>query len=182
MDSRNVPPNHKTSVPLFAPPLAEARTAPFMPWIIAGAVVLLVVGALFFAGRKHPAPFPNAVRALDPNAAQVVFSGLEMSESTSLSGGKSTYIDGHVQNNGPQTLTGAIVQVIFANDMQLPPQVETLPLTLIRTRQPYVDTQLLRAAPIAPGQDREFRLIFENIGTNWNGQIPEIHLVEVTPR
>ena len=182
MDSSNVPPNHKTSVPLFAPPPAEARTAFFMPWIIAGAVVLLVVGVLFFAGRKHPAPFPNTVRALDPNAAQVVFSGLKMSESISLSGGKSTYIDGHVQNKAPQALTGAIVQVIFANDMQLPPQIETLPLTLIRTRQPYVDTPPLRAAPIALGQDREFRLIFENIGTNWNGQIPEIHLVEVTPR
>jgi hypothetical protein len=182
MGSSNVPPNQKTSAPLFAPPLAEARTALSMPWIIAGAVVLLVVGALFFADRKHPIPSPNTVRALDPYAAQVVFSGLEMSESTSLSGGKSTYIDGHVQNKGPQTLTGAIVQVIFANDMQLPPQVETLPLTLIRTRQPYVDTQPLRAAPIPPGQDREFRLIFENIGTNWNGQIPEIHLVQATPR
>ncbi len=28
-----------------------------------------------------------------------------MSESTSLSGGKSTYVDGHIQNTGGQTVT-----------------------------------------------------------------------------
>jgi hypothetical protein len=180
MASRDLPPEPRTEI--FTPPVPEARSTSPLPWVIAGAVVLILVGVLLFAGRKHETSAPNTVRPLDPYAAQVVFSGLQMSESTSLSGGKSTYIDGHVQNKGTQTLTGATVQVIFNNDMQLPPQVETLPLTLIRTREPYVDTQPVRAAPIAPGDDREFRLIFENIGANWNGQLPEIHLVQATLR
>ena len=38
-------------------------------------------------------------------------------------------------------MTGITVQVIFRNDEAMPPQVETLPLTLIRTREPYIDTQ-----------------------------------------
>jgi len=66
--------------------------------------------------------------------------------------------------------------------MALPPQIETLPLALIRTHEPYVDTQLVSAAPIAPGDDREFRLIFEDINSNWNQQLPEIHVVHVTTR
>ena len=180
MASRDLPPEQKTE--LFTPPVAEARSTSPLPWIIAGAVVLLLVGILSFAGSKHGTPAPNTVRALDPYAAQVVFSGLQMSESTSLSGGKFTFIDGHVRNSGDRTLTSATVQVLFANDEALPPQVETVPLTLIRTREPYVDTQPVSAAPIAPGEEREFRLIFETIGTNWNQQLPEIHLVHVTFR
>ena len=49
----------------------------------------------------------------------------------------------------------------------------------IRTHEPYIDTQTVAAAPLAPGQDREFRLIFENINNNWNIQIPEVHIVKV---
>lgn len=119
---------------------------------------------------------------LHPYAAQLIFSGLQMSESTSLSGGKSTYVDGHVHNTGGRTVAAASLQVLFANDMALPPQVESVPLTLIRTREPYIDTQSIAAAPIAPGQERDFRLIFENIGSNWNQQLPEIHLVSASLR
>jgi hypothetical protein len=57
--------------------------------------------------------------------------------------------------------------------------VETLPLSLIRTREPYIDTQPVSAAPLKPGDDREFRLIFEAIPTNWNMQLPEIRIVRV---
>ena len=105
-----------------------------------------------------------------------------MIESTSISGGKSTFIDGHIRNTGPRTVTGATVQVLFANSEALPPQIETQPLTLIRTREPYVDTQLVGAAPLAPGDGREFRLIFESIGSNWNQQLPAIHIVQVSTR
>jgi hypothetical protein len=105
-----------------------------------------------------------------------------MSESTSLSGGKSTFVDGHVQNTGDQTVTGITVQVLFRNDEGMPPQVETLPLSLIRMRQPYIDTQPVSAAPLKPGDGQDFRLIFEAIPANWNVQMPEIRVVEVTKR
>ena len=55
------------------------------------------------------------------------------------------------------------------------PQVETVPLTLIRTHEPYVDTEPVSAAPIKAGEVREFRLIFENIGANWNQQTAADH-------
>lgn len=168
---------------LFAsrPPASSATS--WLPWVIAAAVVLLLAGALLFAGhRTAPAGPSNRVLPLDPYASSVVFTALQMSESTSLSGGKSTFIDGHVRNGGTRTLSGATVQVLFANDEALPPQVATLPLTLIRTREPYIDTQPLAAAPLAPGEYREFRLIFEDIRPNWNGQLPEIHVVRVAVR
>ena len=122
------------------------------------------------------------MQPLDEYASSLVFSQIQMSESTSLSGGKSTFIDGHVRNAGAGTLTGATVQVLFMNSESLPPQIETLPLALIRTREPYVDTQPIAAAPLAPGEEREFRLIFESIGANWNQQLPEIHVIRTSKR
>jgi Protein of unknown function (DUF2393) len=86
---------------------------------------------------------------------------------------------GHIQNTGSQTVSGVTVQVLFRNDEVMPPQVETLPLSLIRTREPYIDTQPVGAAPLKPGDDREFRLIFESIPKNWNMQMPEVHVVGV---
>lgn len=171
-----------TSDKLFSSRPPERTPMNPVPWVIAGVVVLLGLAVLLVMGRHKDGPARNAVLPLDPYAATVTFSELKMSESTSLSGGKSTYIDGRVKNSGTKTVTGATVQVLFANDMAMPPQVETLPLTLIRTHEPYVDTQMIADAPMAPGDEREFRLIFESVATNWNQQLPEIHVVKVSIR
>ena len=150
-----------------------------LTWGIAGLVVLLVLGGILVATRHKSKGPANAIQALDPYAANVVFSDIAMSESSSLSAVKVTYIDGHVANKGDKTISGATVQVLFANDEQMPPQVETLPLTLIRTHEPYVDTEPVKADPIKAGEVREFRLIFENIGENWNQQLPQIRVTGV---
>ena len=167
---------------LFGSGRKEQTPTSLLPWAIAGAAVLLVVAALLIAGRHRSATSSNAVRPLDGYASSLSVAGVTMSESTSLSGGKSTFLDGRIRNGGTKTVTGATVQVLFANDASMPPQVETLPLTLIRTREPYVDTQPVSAAPLAPGAEREFRLIFENIGASWNQQVPEIRVVGVAAR
>ena len=149
-----------------------------MAWVVAGLVVLVVVAVLVVMGRNRAAT-PTTVQPLAAYAASLPLSQLAMSESTSLSGGKSTYIDGHIQNTGGQTVSGITVQVIFRNDEAMPPQIETLPLSLIRTREPYIDTQPVRAAPLKPGDGRDFRLIFESIPANWNMQMPEIRVIQV---
>ena len=152
---------------------------PVNAWAIAGLVVLAIVSVIVVLGHRKPAVAPNTVLPLDGYAANLAVSGIAMSESTSLSGGKSTFIDGHIRNAGPATVTAATVQVLFKNDEAMPPQVETLPLMLIRTREPYIDTQPVSAAPLKPGDEREFRLIFERLPGNWNMQVPEIRLVRV---
>jgi hypothetical protein len=150
-----------------------------MAWGVAGVVILAIVVGLLFATR-HKAQAPsNTPQPLAAYASNLALSQLAMSESTSLSGGKSTFIDGHIQNTGGQTVSGITVQVLFRNDEAMPPQVETLPLSLIRTREPYIDTQPVGAAPLKPGDERDFRLIFESIPTNWNSQMPEIHIIGV---
>jgi Protein of unknown function (DUF2393) len=155
---------------------------PVMAWGVAGLVILLVFGGLLFATRHKAAPPANSIQPLAAYASSLPLSQLAMSESTSLSGGKSTFIDGHIQNTGGQTITGVTVQVIFRNDESMPPQLETLPLSLIRTREPYIDTQPVSAAPLKPGDEQDFRLIFETIPQNWNMQMPEVHVIQVVQK
>ena len=152
---------------------------PVAAWGVAGLVVLAVILGLVFATRHKSQAPPNTIQPLAAYAAELPLSQLAMSESTSLSGGKSTFIDGHIQNSGPQTVSGVTVQVIFRNDEAMPPQVETLPLSVIRVREPYVDIQPISAVPLKPGDERDFRLIFESIPGNWNTQMPEIHIISV---
>jgi hypothetical protein len=77
-----------------------------------------------------------------------------------------------------------LLQVLFSlnapTTTQREVQIESVPLTLIRTHEPYIDTEPLSAAPLAPGDDREFRLIFENIAADWNQQVPDINPVHIT--
>lgn len=177
-ESSPVQPN-PAETDMFATRPAEGAGVPMMAWVVAGVVVLAVVVALVFAGRHKAGPPANTVLPLAAYAANLPLSQFAMSESTSLSGGKSTFVDGHIHNAGSQTVTGITVQVLFRNDEGMPPQVETLPLALIRTREPYIDTEPVGAAPLRPGDDRDFRLIFESIPENWNVQMPEVRIVQV---
>lgn len=159
----------------------EEKSFPTAAVAIASVAVLILVGVLVMLGRR-PAPAPNTPLPLAAYAANLGITDIQMSESSSLAGGKSTYIDGHITNHGQATVTGIQVQVLFANSEALPPQIETLPLSLIRTHEPYVDTEPVSADPLTPGAEREFRLIFENIGANWNQTLPEIHVTAVQKR
>jgi hypothetical protein len=114
-----------------------------------------------------------------PYATSLSIGGLQMSEATSFSGAKVTYIDGQITNNGNQTLTAITVQVGFHSDVGQYAQRLAVPLSFIRTRQPYVDLEPVSAAPIEPGQSRDFRLIFDTVPADWNLQYPEIRVISV---
>ena len=88
-------------------------------------------------------------------------------------------IDGKITNTGTRTITGVTVQTIFRSDDGQTVSLQTVPLMLIRTRIPYVDTQPISVAHIAPGTTAEFRLIFEGLPQSWNQQQPELHITSV---
>jgi hypothetical protein len=102
-----------------------------------------------------------------------------MSESANLAGGKVTYLDGHIANTGSRTVTGIAVQVLFRNGAHEVAQNETQPLKLIRVRQPYVDLQAVSAAPLKPGDERDFRFIFDSVSPDWDGALPGLRIVRV---
>ncbi len=157
----------------------------WMPWIVAAAVVVVGLGILVLVGghgSQNSQSGGAGMAPADPYAASLPISGLQMSEATSFSGAKVTYIDGQIANKGNRTLTAITVQVGFHSDLGQYALRVALPLSLIRTRQPYVDTEPVSAAPIEPGQTRDFRLIFDTVPADWDVQYPEIRVISVRSR
>ncbi|HEY0309230.1 MAG TPA: DUF2393 family protein [Acidobacteriaceae bacterium] len=152
-------------------------------WIAAAVVVLVIVGGIVLMAHHRraavPVVPPNTMLPLDGYAANLSITGIEMSDTDTFGGGRLIYIDGHITNNGAKTVKGITVQTVFANDLKYPPQVETGPLMLIRTRDPYVDTEMISAEPLKPGDSRDFRLSFEHVYTDWNQTYPEVRVVAV---
>jgi hypothetical protein len=180
MQAREIKPDPPS--PLFREPSPE-RSFPVVPVAIAAVVIAVVVIVLVLAGRRHGSDSAaNRLQQPAAYASNLVLSNLQMSESGSMSGGKQTYIEGKISNHGTATVTGITVQAIFANDANMSPQIETEPLNVIYMRQPYVDTHPVSASPLAPGAQEDFRLIYEDVNSNWNGQLPQLRIIQVSTR
>ena len=171
------------NVPGFGQTKEESRS--YLPWIIAGAVVVVGLALLVvFGGKKTPPTNPGGatLASADPYAASLPITNLKMSESSNFAGGKVTYVDGHLANSGSKTVTDITVQVAFRDFGNQLVQKETMPLSLIRMREPYVDTQPVTADPIKPGDQRDFRLVLDHVAADWSGQYPEVRIIQATAK
>lgn len=172
MNDSNQPPD------MFSAPPQEKSSR--LPWIIAGGVVLVVIGVLIFFGytQSSSAPGPNA--PLSPYASNLAISGIQMSQAKTMVGGQSTYIDGTITNKGSKTVTRVTLQAIFYDFNNHPTQVSNVQLQRIRTHVPYTDTEPLANAPIAPGQSAPFRLILDHVTDSWNQNPPTLRIIQVS--
>jgi hypothetical protein len=166
---------------MFAEP-APQRSFPTTAVAIAATAVVILVAFLVLLARRPAPPPANTVLPPAAYASNLIFSDVHMSDATTGSGGRLIYIEGHVANRGTATVTGVTVQLVFANDTNMPPQVETTPLKLIYMREPYVDTRPITASPLAPMAEGDFRLILDDVSDNWNQQIPRINVSQVATR
>lgn len=141
-------------------------------------VVAVIVIVLLQHGQTRATVTPISAPP-DPYAVNLPITNVVMSESSNIAGGKVTYIDAHITNNGSKTVTGVWAQVLFRNVANEVAQNETQPLKWIRTRDPYVDLEPTASAPMKPGDSRDFRMIFDTVTPGWNGAYPEIRIVRV---
>ena len=150
--------------------------------LAAGVVVVIAVVAVLsleHASSRGKTTVAPISAPLDPYAQSLPLTRLAMSEAGNLAGGKVTYLDGHITNQGARTVTAVTVQVLFRDAAHEVAQNETQPLKLIRVREPYIDLEPVSAAPLKPGDEREFRLIFDGVKPDWDGAYPEIRILHV---
>jgi hypothetical protein len=153
----------------------------WLPIIIAAAIVLaavVVMLAVLGHGKRTQTAMPVNT-PLDAYAGNLAISNLAMSESSNLAGGKVTYLDGHIANKGAKTVAGITAQILFRNVAHEVTQNETQPLKIIRMRDPYIDVEPVSAAPMKPGDERDFRLIFDAVSPDWDGAYPEIRIIHI---
>jgi len=164
-------------------PSSEKEKRNWLPLGLAAAVVVVVAAAAILIlehGNARGKAMVTPISApLDPYAESLPLTGLAMSESGNLAGGKVTYLDGHIANRGARTVTAIIVQVLFRDFAHEVAQNETQPLKFIRMREPYIDVEPVSAAPLAPGGEQDFRLIFDGVKSDWDGAYPEIRILHV---
>jgi hypothetical protein len=162
---------------------AEKEKRNWLPLGLAASVVVVIavvaVLSMEHASSRGKIAVAPISAPLDPYAQSLSLTRLAMSEAGNLAGGKVTYLDGHIANQGARTVTAVTVQVLFRNFAHEVAQNETQPLRLIRVREPYVDLEPVSAAPIKPGDEREFRLIFDGVKPDWDGAYPEIRILRV---
>ena len=156
----------------------------WLPVAVATAVVLVVAVAFSLIlehGRTTRQITPISAQP-DAYASSLPITQVVMSQAANLAGGKVTYLDGHIANSGSRTVTAVTVQVLFRDAFHDVTQNETQPLMLIRTREPYIDIEPVSAAPLRPGDERDFRLIFDTLADAWNGAYPEVRIVRVVSK
>ena len=165
-------------------PSAPSQERNWLPLVIAAAVVLIAaaVGVLILEHGKGRGSVTPLSTPLAPYAANLAIGNLAMSESANLAGGKVTYVDGHIVNKGGSTVTGVTVQVLFRTFAHEVTQNETQHLKLIRMREPYIDIEPVSAAPLKPGDEHDFRLIFDSVSPDWDGAFPELRVIQVETR
>jgi len=156
-------------------PLSEERDSSRRIILIAVAAVIMVavVAALLLRSQPKSASGPH------PYAANLKLSDFKMSAAENFVGATVSYVDGTVTNSGDKTVTHAVVEVQFKDDMGQLAQREDIPLQVLKATGPYPEAVDFRVSPLGPGQSKPFRLTFESISAQWNHQYPDIQVTDV---
>ncbi len=143
---------------------------------VAAVVALAVVAALIL---REP---PKTASSPPPYAAKLKFSDLKMSQAQNFVGANVTYVDGTLTNTGDKTLTHAVVRVTFKDLYGQVAQIEEVPIKVLQTSGPYLDTVDLSNSSLSAGQSKPFRLIFEHVSQQWNQAYPDLQITDLTTR
>ena len=143
-------------------------------------IAIVAVAALFGIVALVLQEAPREKSGPPPYGASLKLSDLKMSQAQNFVGATVTYVDGTITNTGEKTVTHAVVQVTFKDLYNQVAQIETVPVKVLQTGGPYADTVDLSVTPLAEGQSKPFRLIFEHLSEQWNQAYPDLQITDVT--
>lgn len=158
---------------------AEGRDSSRLIIVIA---ISVVVGIAVTAAMLLRSSEPKAASGPPSYAANLNLSDFKMSAAENFVGATVSYVDGTITNSGNKTITHITVQVNFKDDMGQLAQRENIPMQVLKTSGPYPEAVDFSLSPLAPGQSKPFRLTFESISAQWNHQVPEIQVTDVSVR
>lgn len=150
----------------------ESSLRPILVGIVIVGIVVGILALLLRSDQKKPTPPPAY-------AAHVKFSDLKTSAAQNFAGATVSYLDGAITNTGNLTVIHATVLVTFKDDLGQTAQREELPIRVLRTGGPYDEAVDLNLSPLAPGESKAFRLIFDNISAQWNHAYPDLQVTQV---
>lgn len=173
--------------PLTSDPQHEPSRGPWLGLGIGAVIVAGVITFLIYSSRSSDTRYERRAEVMqsapaDAYAAKLPVSNIKMFEAENFVGGKSIYVEGKVTNSGDQTVVGATIEATFKNSMGLVVQRENHNLMVIERREPAVNLVALSAMPLNPGASQEFRMTFEHVSADWDGQYPQVQVKLVTTK
>ena len=123
---------------------------------------------------------PKAPKVPQPYIASLKLGDFKMSAAENFIGATVSYLDGTIANTGGKSVTRVVVEVVFKDSMGQLAQREEVPLRVLKAGAAYTEAVDLAAAPLAPAQSQPFRLTFDSISAQWNHEIPEVKITDVT--
>jgi hypothetical protein len=156
-------------------PATEERDSSKRTIAIAVAVVIAIAVIFAFLLRSQP----KTAAGPPPYAASLKLSDFKMSAAENFVGATVSYVDGTVTNSGDKTVTHAVVEVNFKDDLGQLAQREDIPMQVLKTDGPYPEAVDFSVSPLGRGQSKTFRLTFEGISAQWNRQYPDIEIIDV---
>lgn len=175
------------SEPLSPPSQHEPSRGPWLGLGIGAVLIAGIIVFLVYSSRSSETRYERRAAVMqatpaDAYAAKLHLAEIKMFEAENFVGGKSIYVEGKITNTGDQTVTGATIEGTFRNTLDQVVQRENHNLMIIQTREPAVDVVALTASPLKPGEAKEFRMTFEHISADWNGQYPQVAVKLVTTK
>ena len=164
--------------PRLAPHLTlDKRRPSIVPWLalLAGIGILAAIIAYMPRAPKQTVPPTNAQVPNQPTGAQLQISQLKLSP---VGPDGSINLDGMVLNNGNTPVIAIETEATFRdNNGQMIGRVPAAMLSVDKSGGP---TKTFADDPIKPQAMRPFRLQFHNVPQNWNHQVPELRITDVS--
>jgi len=154
-----------------------------VPRVITALIVaaVLLAGIIYFMPRapKATTPPPTAANVPpQPTPGTLQVSAVSMTVDPT---GNSLYLEGKIQNTGNRTVNGAIMHVIFRAPNGTVVADDAAPVQALSPGQGTSHTtQALTQAPLKPGETEPFRVAADRVPKNWNHQMPELRISDVT--
>lgn len=148
--------------------------------LIAAAVLLIVIFALFPSSPKVAAPAPNATVPDQPGGGdQLQLSNLKMTESVPTGNMLSVKIAGTIQNVGGPKVNGATVEATFLDNSGHSVIALTEPIQRITPQGHSDKAVVLKDAPLKPNDTAAFEVTFPSVPQKWNKEMPQVRIVDV---
>ena len=166
-------PSHR-DMPTLVEQRRKKSSAPYVIFgIIAAAILLAAILYFLPHAPVRPNVPSNATVPVQPTGSQVQLSDVRLSPSPV---GGQMYIYARLSNAGQTDINGVLVNVTFDDTNGRPLQTVTSAVDSYNNNS----AGSLTSNPIKAGETRDIRIPIENAPADWNHQVPEIKVQDVT--
>jgi hypothetical protein len=171
---QNPPPKGPQLAPRMHVPRKKQFPWPIVALLVAGALLAVIIVKLPTTPKKVQPP-SAAQLPPQPTAGQVELSHVTLTPSPV---GNAINLQAMLQNNGNTDITGIQVQGTFHGPTGQALGSETAKVQVVSNSN--TSTQDLTVSPIKPNQTVPVRIQFQQHPADWNNQMPELKVTEVT--